>query len=32
MNFDNVRVHESNRVGQEGEGFRFAMMAWTAAG
>ena len=26
VNFDNVRVHESNRVGQEGEGFRFAMM------
>lgn len=26
INFDNVRVHESNRVGQEGEGFRFAMM------
>ncbi len=26
INFDGVRVHESNRVGQEGEGFRFAMM------
>ncbi|MFZ5669917.1 MAG: isobutyryl-CoA dehydrogenase [Pseudomonadota bacterium] len=26
VNFDNCRVHESNRVGQEGEGFRFAMM------
>ena len=26
INFDGVRVHDSNRVGQEGEGFRFAMM------
>jgi len=26
VNFDNVRVHEINRVGGEGEGFRFAMM------
>ncbi len=26
VNFDGVRVHESNRIGGEGEGFRFAMM------
>jgi alkylation response protein AidB-like acyl-CoA dehydrogenase len=26
VNFDNVRVPVENRVGQEGEGFRFAMM------
>jgi alkylation response protein AidB-like acyl-CoA dehydrogenase len=26
VNFDNVRVPIENRVGQEGEGFRFAMM------
>ena len=26
VNFDNVRVPAENRVGQEGEGFRFAMM------
>ncbi|WP_307349294.1 isobutyryl-CoA dehydrogenase [Caulobacter ginsengisoli] len=26
VNFDNVRVPVSNRIGQEGEGFRFAMM------
>jgi hypothetical protein len=26
VNFDNVRVPAANRVGQEGEGFRFAMM------
>ena len=26
VNFDGVRVHESNRIGEEGEGFRFAMM------
>jgi alkylation response protein AidB-like acyl-CoA dehydrogenase len=26
VNFDNVRVPAENRIGQEGEGFRFAMM------
>ncbi|HRD27035.1 MAG TPA: isobutyryl-CoA dehydrogenase [Caulobacter sp.] len=26
VNFDGVRVRESNRIGGEGEGFRFAMM------
>ncbi len=26
VNFDNVRVPVENRIGQEGEGFRFAMM------
>jgi alkylation response protein AidB-like acyl-CoA dehydrogenase len=26
VNFDNVRVPVANRIGQEGEGFRFAMM------
>ena len=26
VNFDNVRVPAANRIGQEGEGFRFAMM------
>ncbi|MCF8503372.1 MAG: isobutyryl-CoA dehydrogenase [Caulobacter sp.] len=26
VNFDGVRVHEFNRIGGEGEGFRFAMM------
>ena len=28
VTFDNVRVHEKNRIGNEGDGFKIAMKAF----